>query len=198
MRNGGSKAPREIWTIGHWTCPESTFIRLLSNQQINLLADVRAQPGSRSSPQFGGAVMAEWLARAAIAYVHIEQLAGRRRKQADVPADINAGWNNASFKNYADYTLLGDYERGITRLAELATEHRVAIMCGEPLPWRCHRLLIANTLTAHGWTVRHIIADAEPRIHELGRWGATPVVDVTGALTYPASAAEVVGEDLRA
>ena len=48
--------PGEIWTIGHWTCPVPTFSGTPGpTRGINLLADVRAQPGSRRSPQFGGA-----------------------------------------------------------------------------------------------------------------------------------------------
>ncbi len=170
---------REIWTIGHWTCPESTFIGRLAEQRITLLADVRAYPGSRTSPRFGRNVMPEWLDPAAIEYVHLAELGGRRRKQDGDP-DINAGWNNASFKNYADYTLLPSYQHGIARLVELGIDHRVAVMCAEPMPWRCHRLLIANTLTAHGWTVRHIIGDADPRVHTLAQWGQLRLSAQTG------------------
>ncbi len=176
---------REIWTVGHWTCPEETFIGLLDAQHIGVLADVRAQPGSRRSPQFSRDAMREWLERAGIDYVYLDELGGRRRKQ-DVDPAANAGWHNASFRNYADYTLLPAYEHGIARLTGLAARDRVAVMCGEPMPWRCHRLLIANTLTARGWTVRHIMDAGEPRVHELGAWGAAPRADAHGRVTYPA------------
>jgi len=175
----------EIWTVGHWTCPEETFVGLLDAQRIDVLADVRAHPGSRRSPQFSRDVMSEWLEPAGIDYVYLDELGGRRRKQ-DVDPAVNAGWHNPSFRNYADYTLLPAYEQGITRLTSLAERGRVAVMCGEPTPWRCHRLLIANTLTALGWTVRHIMGPGEPRVHELAAWGAEPRVDENGRVTYPA------------
>ncbi|MET9591459.1 DUF488 domain-containing protein [Streptomyces sp. NPDC006516] len=175
----------EIWTVGHWTCPEKTFVGLLDAQRIDTLADVRAHPGSRRSPQFSRDVMSEWLERAGVDYVYLDELGGRRRKQ-DVDPAVNAGWHNPSFRNYADYTLLPAYEQGITRLTSLAERGRVAVMCGEPTPWRCHRLLIANTLTARGWTVRHIVGPGEARVHELGAWGAEPRVDENGHVTYPA------------
>ncbi len=185
-RRSGSipSRPHEIWTIGHWTCPQRTFIGLLAAQRIDLLADVRAHPGSNRSPQFGRDSMPDWLKEAAIGYVHLDELGGRRRKQ-DIDAIINGGWENASFKNYADYTLSPAYERGIDQLAGLAIDHRVVVMCGEPMPWRCHRLLISNTLTARGWTVRHIIGDGEPRVHELGKWGAAPTIGADGRVFYP-------------
>jgi uncharacterized protein (DUF488 family) len=177
-------APGELWTIGHWTCPEADFLRPLHAQRIDLLADVRAQPGSRRNPQFDRDEMPRWLADAGIDYVHLPELGGRRGRQ-DVDPKTNAGWRQPSFKNYADYSLGPDYRRGICRLVELADAHRVAVMCGEPMPWRCHRLLVANTLTARGWTVWHLFGDAVPRRHELGQWGAVPSVDGNAQVTYP-------------
>ena len=138
---------RELWTIGHWTCPKPAFLQPLHTHEITVLADVRSQPGSRRTPHFGGDAMPRWLAAAGIDYVHLPELGGRRAKQ-DVDPDINAGWRQPSFKNYADYTLGPQYRDGMERLTGLTLERRVAIMCGEPMPWRCHRLLIATTLVA--------------------------------------------------
>lgn len=178
--------PREVWTTGHWTYPEPAFLQPLQAQGIELLADVRSHPGSRRSPHFGREALPQWLADAGIEYVHLPELGGRRGRQ-QVDQSINAGWREPSFKNYADYTLGSAYRQGIQRLAELAAAQRVVMMCGEPMPWRCHRLLIANTLTAQGWTVWHLIGDTPPRQHELGRWGAAPSVDANGQVTYPGS-----------
>jgi uncharacterized protein (DUF488 family) len=172
----------ELWTIGHWTCPIDDFLRRLRAHRIGLLADVRAHPGSRRSPQFISAQMPQWLGPAGIGYVHLPELGGRRSRQPIDPA-INAGWQQPSFKNYADYTLQPAYQEGIDRLADRAAA-RVVIMCAEPMPWRCHRMLIANTLTARGWTVWHLMGDATARRHELGQWGATPVI-AGGQVTYP-------------
>ncbi len=174
-----------VWTVGHWTRPESVFLQLLAAQKINLVADIRAHPGSRSSPQYGRDVMPGWLGRAGVGYAHLEQLGGRRRKQPGAD-ESNQGWQNASFRNYADYTRTPAYELGLDRLAALAATSRVVLMCAEPTPWRCHRLLVANTLVARGWSVQHIIGEAEPRPHRLGEWGATPSVDAHGRLSYPA------------
>ena len=179
-------ATKEIWTIGHWVCAEDDFLDALQAVDIELLVDVRSSPGSRRSPQFDREAMPVWLAAAGIDYLHLAELGGRRPANHDVPAETNAGWQNASFKNYADYTLTPEYQRGIDRLTELATERRVCIMCGEPMPWRCHRSLIANTLTASGWTVWHLFTTGTPRRHELGAWGATPRVGRDGRITYPA------------
>jgi uncharacterized protein (DUF488 family) len=181
-------APQEdfpqIWTIGHWTCPLPDFLAPLDEHRIGLLADVRAHPGSRRNPQFGSDAMATWLPEHGIDYVWLPELGGRRRRQ-DVDPDVNGAWQNASFKNSADYTLTDAYRSAIDELATTARTRRVAIMCGEPMPWRCHRLLISNTLTAQGWTVEHLVAGGAARRHVLGQRGATPSVGPDGELTYP-------------
>ena len=132
--------------------------------------DVRAHPGSRRSPHFARDAMPQWLHRADIHYAHIPDLGGRRRKQPSAGL-VNDGWQNASFKNYADYSLTASYQHAITALTDLAQGRRTVIMCSEPMPWRCHRLLISNTLTAGGWSVQHIMSGAVPREHVLGQWG---------------------------
>ena len=174
-----------LWTIGHWTCPKPVFLHPLLEHDIELLIDVRALPGSRRSPQFDADSMCQWLDEAGVDYLHSAELAGRRKKQ-DVDPEINAGWQNASFKNYADYTLTPPYREGLERLRTLAADRRTVVMCGEPMPWRCHRLLIANSLVARGGTVWHLFSDAPPRRHELGQWGAKPLVAPDLTVTYPA------------
>lgn len=60
---------REIWTIGHWTCP-----------------------------------------------------GGRRRQLQDIDPDLTAGWQNASFKNYADYTFTDEFRCGLEELTPARLE----------------------------------------------------------------------------
>ena len=181
-----SLARVEIWTIGHWVCPQDVFLEALATVGIQTVVDVRAQPGSRRSPQFSRDELPGWLGEAGIDYLHLPALTGRRPRQPDVPPELNAGWENQSFKNYADYTQTPQFEEGMRQLTDLATSRRVVLLCGEPMPWRCHRSLIATVLTARGWTVWHLSTTAAPREHELGRWGATPVVGEDGTVTYPA------------
>ena len=129
--------------------------------------------------------MRHWLVAAGIDYAHLPELGGRRPKQPGVDPQANAGWRQPSFKNYADYTLTPAYEAGIARLLALANTRRVAYLCAEPMPWRCHRLLISNTLAARGVAVWHIMGGRQVQRHELGKWGAEPAKHPDGRLTYP-------------
>jgi uncharacterized protein (DUF488 family) len=114
---------------------------------VEELLDLNAL-AARVTPQTAlraGAVP-HWLRDAGIEYIHLPEL-GRRRGRQDVPPTVNAGWRQPNFKNYADYTPGPGYQRGIERLTQLSEAAHLAIMCGEPMPWRCPRPLIANTLT---------------------------------------------------
>jgi uncharacterized protein (DUF488 family) len=40
-------------------------------------------------------------------------------------------------------------------------------MCAEAVPWRCHRSLISDALTARGVEVLHITGSGRPQRHSL-------------------------------
>jgi len=52
--------------------------------------------------------------------------------------------------------LTEDFESGLAKVRALIAEGSVALMCAEAVPWRCHRSLVADALTAHGAHVEHI------------------------------------------
>ena len=71
-------------------------------------------------------------------------LGGLRHARRDSP---NTGWRNASFRGFADYMLTAEFEAGLEELRRLTARGRVALMCAEAVPWRCHRSLVADALT---------------------------------------------------
>ena len=180
-----------IYTIGHYSHTEEEFIDLLKEAQIEVLVDVRAFPGSRKFPWFGKDQMAKWLPKSGIEYTHIEELGGRRPPSQLVSPALNDGWQNQSFHNYADYTLSDCFQEGIQKLTDIASNKRVAYCCSERHPARCHRLIISNWLAAHEWDVFHIVpkkdGSGEFVSHELGKWGAMPIIekDENETVVYP-------------
>lgn len=48
-------------------------------------------------------------------------LGGRRNKSRLVQEEINEGWENQLFHNYADYTLTEDFQTGIKHLKRSQT-----------------------------------------------------------------------------
>jgi len=144
-----------IWTIGHSTRGIDEFISLLKENEIKLLVDVRAFPGSKRYPQFNKEALAESLSAHAIYYEHFPELGGKRKS---TPDSHNTAWRNASFRGYADYMETQQFQKGIERLLDVATESGpTAIMCAEAVWWRCHRSLIADYLKARAVEVLHIL-----------------------------------------
>lgn len=143
-----------VWTIGHSTRPFDAFLGLLADQRIELLADVRTHPGSRTFPQYGHDALADALPRAGVGYEHFPGLGGRRRAPADAPPTV---WRNASFHGYATYARTDAFADALDGLLAAAARQRTAMMCSEAVWWRCHRALIADRLKSMGVRVLHIM-----------------------------------------
>lgn len=174
----------DIWTFGHWYYQPDEFLEKIKPYDIDMIVDIRTYPSSRRSPQFNRDTMEGWLAIAGVGYTHMFQLGGRRPDQGVDPS-VNAGWTDPSFRNYADYMLSEHWLAGIGALGSLAKRWRVAYMCGEPLVRRCHRLLVSDWLTLHGWNVTHILPEGRER-HEPGKFGPEPeILDDGVRLHYP-------------
>ena len=184
-----------LWTIGHSTRPIEELLGLLHAHEIVLLVDVRTVPRSRYNPQFNKDILAQSLRGANLQYRHMPELGGLRKPRKD---SVNVGWRNESFRGYADYMQTSEFQEALEELMAYGTSlptfspahlgraetrsSRVAIMCAEAVPWRCHRSLIADMLTTRGWTVQHIVNRNEMRVHSLTPFAVTR----DGILTYPA------------
>lgn len=167
-----------IYTIGHSTRSIEEFLALLKAHGIEEVVDVRTIPKSRRNPQFGQDMLAAALKKEGIAYVHHAALGGLRRPSKE---SINTGWENTSFRGFADYMASESFQEGLEELKAMAEKKRVAIMCAEAVPWRCHRSLIADALTVQGWQVLHIQSRKTAKEHEL-----TPFLKVQdGKIFYP-------------
>ena len=112
-----------IWTIGHSTRMIDEFISLLKENEIKLLADVRAWPGSKRYPQFNKDALAESLNAHGIRYEHFPELGGKRKSKPD---SRNTAWRNASFRGYADYMETEQFQQGIERLLDVAGQGAAA------------------------------------------------------------------------
>jgi uncharacterized protein (DUF488 family) len=176
-----SKADLLVLTIGHSTRSIEEFVALLEAHEVTKLVDVRTIPRSRRNPQFNKETLPASLRSARIKYLHMPGLGGLRQAKRD---SINTGWRNSSFRGYADYMQTPEFEQAIERLIELAEEDRIAVMCAEAVPWRCHRSLIADALLIRGIFSEDISSRTRRQRHNL-----TPFAKVNGdQITYPKEA----------
>lgn len=167
-----------IFTIGHSTLAIERFIALLQTYGIECLVDIRTVPRSRHNPQFNADTLGPALWRNKIEYVPLSVLGGLRHPRKD---SLNTGWHNESFRGYADYMQTQAFIDGLGQLIGISHERRVAIMCAEAVPWRCHRSLVADALMVRDISVIEIFSETSCRFHKL-----TPFARVEGtSITYP-------------
>jgi uncharacterized protein (DUF488 family) len=153
-----------VFTIGHSTRSIQEFIALLQAHNVEIVVDVRTVPRSRRNPQFNRETLPQSLQAAGIGYEHAAALGGFRRPIAQ---SKNAGWRNTSFRGYADYMQTAEFSAAIESVAERARRQRLAVMCAEAVPWRCHRSLIADALMVRGIQVEEISTATRTQTHEM-------------------------------
>ncbi len=180
----GQAAPAPEWpqdalfSVGHSTQSAADFLALLQAYGIALIADIRSVPRSRRNPQFNFDSLAASLRAAGIDYLHLPTLGGLRHARKDSP---NGGWRNASFRGYADYMQTAAFGEALETLIALGRRRRVAMMCAEAVPWRCHRSLVADALAARGVPVVEILSARNWRLHKM-----TPFARIEGLrVSYP-------------
>jgi uncharacterized protein (DUF488 family) len=181
-----------IYTVGHSTHPLEVLIALLHAWDVQTLCDVRTVPRSRTNPQFNADTLPAALAAAGIGYVHLAALGGLRGRRNDGEPSCNAGWENTSFRNYADYARTPAFAAGLATLLDQAALTTCALMCAEAVWWRCHRRILTDYLLARGVPVRHIMSATQADAARL-----TPFAEVQpdGTLCYPGPAAAAEAHD---
>ena len=172
-----------IYTVGHSTRPSEVFVGLLTAHGIQALVDVRTIPRSRHNPQYNGDALAATLAEHHIAYVHAPALGGLRKPRPD---SINHRLAQHVSSAATPTTCRRPPSNPASRRSSRAREvERTAIMCAEAVPWRCHRSLVADALTARGIEAAEIVSETKATPHKLTSFAKVDQWEVT----YPATGA---------
>ena len=154
-----------LYTIGHSTRTLDELVSALMAHGIKTLVDIRAFPMSRRLPHFNRGALERSLPEQGIHYLWMQALGGyRKATREDSP---HTALRNASFRNYADYTLTPEFEQAAAELLKIAGGSRTAYMCAERVYFRCHRMIVSDWLVAHGHEVFHIDAEGPTRPHRL-------------------------------
>ncbi len=149
-----AEAPR-LYTAGYEGAGLARFLATLQAARIQLLIDVRARPWSRN-PGFTKAALGQHLAAAGIDYLHLEPLGSPDELRAAARAD------DAYPAGYLRHLETPAAASARAHAADLARSHRVALMCMEADPKRCHRsVLAAHLAETHGFKVEHLSTDPQ-------------------------------------
>jgi uncharacterized protein (DUF488 family) len=128
-----------VYTIGTSTRTIREFISLCQRFKLQAIVDVRRFPFSRLE-HFRKSEFSSELKRNGIDYFYLGDLLGGFRD-----------------KGYEEHMKSAEFEKGIDRLKQIASEWTTAFVCAEKLPQECHRRFIALRLKQDGWQVIHIL-----------------------------------------
>lgn len=128
---------KTIWTIGYEQATVPGVMAALRKAGVEVLADVRALPLSRR-PGFSKTALAANAREAGIEYVHFKALG----TPADGRAAARRNDHAALERIYAAQLELPEAIAAGARLADLASERRVALLCYEREAHGCHRTLL--------------------------------------------------------
>jgi len=135
-----------IWTIGHSNRSIGTFLELLREHSIQVLADIRSFPTSKIE-HFKREEMEQWLPENGIEYVWLGKELG--------------GYRKGGYKRHMRTKL---FREGIKKLLEIAKEKRTCVMCMEKNPKYCHRRFLSAYLEKKGVEIIHIIEKGQASI----------------------------------
>jgi len=152
-----------LFTIGHSNLPIDRIIELLKTQEIEILVDVRSSPYSKYNPQFNQDQFQWSIEKAGLHYKFAGDYLGGRPKDPECYKDRQIPEVNADYLHLVDYPTVmtkAFFQTGINDLIGFASKWRVAILCSEEDPAKCHRHhLIGRYLVDRGFSVLHIRSD---------------------------------------
>jgi uncharacterized protein (DUF488 family) len=154
-----------VRTIGHGNRSLVEFLDLVCGSDIGTLIDVRRFPRSRRHPQFNREALKIALAKIGLSYVWEGQALGGLRDP--LPGSERHTALPDGLRAFASHMQCAEFRAAIDRVMEHARSARVAILCAERDPGKCHRSLIADYLTDVGCNILHIIGPSERREHRL-------------------------------
>jgi uncharacterized protein (DUF488 family) len=142
-----------LFTIGHSNLALDDFLGLLQQHGIQAVADVRTVPRSRYVPHFSAGPLRDALAERGIAYLPMGRELGGRPEGGEL-------YDADGHVLYGRLAATPAFRHGIDRVLAGAQAQRIALLCSEEDPARCHRhLLIGRVLRERGVAVTHLRRD---------------------------------------
>jgi uncharacterized protein (DUF488 family) len=130
---------KNIYTLGTGIRSHEDFFEILESYDIESVIDVRSFPTSRLE-HFKRKNLEDQIKEELLSYNYLGKELGGFRKGG-----------------YDQYTQTEDFEAGIEKLKDIASQKTSVIICAEHFPWKCHRRYIARALQQRGWKIIHII-----------------------------------------
>lgn len=143
-----------IYTIGHSIYEIEDFVKLLKQNQINTIVDVRSTPYSKFAPQYNRETLKKYLKQNSICYIFMGDLLGARHEDKTLLFDDG----KVDFKKVQETK---NFQDGVIRLQKgIEKGYSISLMCSEKEAFDCHRFgLISEFLTKKSIEINHIYPD---------------------------------------
>jgi len=153
--------PKQCFTIGHGNYPIDQFITFLQSVSIDLIIDVRSSPYSRFNPHFNREKLEKFLIKNNVDYRFMGDNIGGRYSNPNLLFPDGT-------VNYRKVQETEKFQEGINEvLSIISSGKKIALMCAEKEPERCHRFaLISPVLQANGISVIHIRPEGKLQANE--------------------------------
>ena len=149
-----------VFTIGHSNHSAKKLVGLLKGHGIEVLVDTRSCPYSGHAPHFNVKDIEATLSGDGIGYLFLGRELGGRPEGEEF-------YDTEGRVDYALVEKSQPFLDGIHRLEKEIQDHKVALLCSEEDPARCHRrLLVGRALSERGISVRHIRADGSVQMED--------------------------------
>lgn len=142
-----------VWTLGHSHHPLELVLERLTDHEIQRVIDVRSKPYARRAVQYNRPELEVSLPHAGMTYEWLGDKLGQRPE-------------GERFYDAEGHTLYDEllkepwFMKAIGLLEHDADRERVALLCLEEQPERCHRwALIGKLLSSRGARVLHVRRD---------------------------------------
>jgi len=148
-----SRKRATLYTLGHSRHSVDAFLELLKQKHIERVIDVRGQPYSRHNPQFNRERLSGSLKAEGIGYTWSgKYLSGRPREERFYGPRGEILWDRLGERP--------EFHTALDLLAAKAQSFRLALVCAEEDPMRCHRrFLLTPPLMQRGLEILHLRGD---------------------------------------
>ena len=141
---------KTVYTIGYEGRTQDEFIKILVENRIEQLVDVRHITSSRKKG-FSMNQLAEGLQQAGMKYAGMRELG----TPDEMRREYKAGGSEVKFaKDYAAY--IDSQPDKLEELKRHVRERTSVLMCYERDPKLCHRMILAMYLEHEGFQVNHL------------------------------------------
>ena len=153
--------PKQCFTIGYGNYPIDQFITVLQKISIDVIIDVRSSPYGRFNPHFNREKLENSLREDNVDYWYMGDKIGGRYSNPNLLFPD-------STVNYRKVQDTEKFQEGINDLLSIISSgKKIALMCAEKEPERCHRFaLISPVLQSKAISVIHIRPDMRLQANE--------------------------------